>query len=201
MPDEMSDFELNLRGHEKQAAEKAFSMKEEDLSAPRKDALMRAIDDKIKHHVLSDTPDWLRLQGQLRPSARELAGDFNAGAVAGVALAKAAAPVIGMKHDGGKPPVSLVPQALIYGAARAYGFGAQKYARYNYRLGIQASRLLDAAMRHLTEVAEGKKVDEESGLHPLDHAAAALGMLMDTLERVRQGKISEDFNDLYSDVT
>lgn len=104
---------------------------------------------------------------------------------------------VGMKHDGGKPPVSLVPQALTYGAARAYDFGARKYARFNYRLGIKASRLLDAAIRHLSEVAEGKLVDEESGLHPLDHAAAALGMLMDTLDRVKTGKIDASFNDLY----
>lgn len=123
------------------------------------------------------------------------------GAGIGIGAAKAATLTVGMKHDGGKPPVSLVPQALVYGAARAYGFGAKKYARHNYRLGIQASRLLDAAMRHLTEVAEGKTVDEESGLHPLDHAAAALGMLMDTLERVKQGKISESYNDLYIEVS
>lgn len=146
-----------------------------------------------------------RLKHQIN-AIKRMEQDARAGQVTplGVGLgiigaAKAASPVptAGMKHDGGKPPVSLVPQALTYGAARAYGFGEKKYGRFNYRLGIKASRLLDAAARHLSEVAEGKTVDEESGLHPLDHAAAALGMLMDTLERVKQGKIDASFNDLY----
>lgn len=201
-----------------------------------RNAMIRAIDEKIKEHVLTQTRQKEQLEerelekkagsvgvmsdyntaAKHKPTENELANarmkaqvaaakrvdDLNAAAYLpkmgqgiGVALA------VGTKHDGGKPPVSLVPQALIYGSARAFGFGAKKYARFNYRLGIKASRLLDAAIRHLSEVAEGKTADEESGLHPLDHAAAALGMLMDTLDRVKQGKIDASFNDLYVEPT
>lgn len=206
-----------------------------DAAKEERNALTRAVDAKIKAHVLAASQKehrealeeraWQEKEAELRkygvvknvtPSANALANarleaqlaaakrvdDLNALAYLpsklGAAVAAAGAGLtVGMKHDGGKPPVSLVPQALVYGSARAFGFGAKKYARFNYRLGIKASRLLDAAMRHLSEVAEGKVVDEESGLHPLDHAAAALGMLMDTLERVKQGKIDASFNDLY----
>lgn len=197
-------------------------------AATEMNALTRAVDAKIKAHVLSQKEQleeraWKEKEAELH--AKSGAGvtataSANVLANARIAAIQAAAKRVddltvaayvpktagqaigaalatGTKHDNGKPPVSLVPQAMTYGAARAFGFGAKKYARFNYRLGIKASRLLDAAIRHLSEVAEGKTVDEESGLHPLDHAAAALGMLMDTLERVKQGKIDASFNDLY----
>lgn len=159
-------------------------------------ALTKALDNKIKEHVLADKQRALEKIAALDNDLKKA----STGSLASMYGMQGIAPTKGTKYDSGKPPVSLVPQAMLYGAARAYEFGARKYARHNYRLGINASRLLDAAMRHLSEVAEGKTVDEESGLHPLDHAAAALGMLMDTLERVRKGKLSENFNDLYKEV-
>jgi len=105
----------------------------------------------------------------------------------------------GSKNDKGKPPVLLVPRAMVYGAARAYAFGAKKYARHNYRKGIEVSRLLEAAARHIMERAEGVLHDEESGLDPLDHAAASLGMAMDTLERIRAGKLPKELDDLWKE--
>lgn len=84
----------------------------------------------------------------------------------------------GTKHDQGKPQIHLVPTEAIEAAARALGFGAIKYDRWNYRGGITHTRLYDSVMRHMMEYLSGRSVDPESGLDPLDHAIAALSMLI-----------------------
>lgn len=102
-----------------------------------------------------------------------------------------------VKHDGGKPPLHLVPRELLEGAARAYAFGAKKYAAWNYREGdgLAITRLADSALRHLVAWAHAEEADPESGLCHLDHAAAALGMLMDTARRVRDGALPQKTDD------
>ena len=98
------------------------------------------------------------------------------------------------KADTGKPPISLVPRELIEGAARAFAYGAAKYGAQNFRQGLAVSRLVDALMRHLLAWKESEEVDE-SGLDHLDHVAASLGMLMDTIKRVRAGKLPAELDD------
>lgn len=83
----------------------------------------------------------------------------------------------GKKDDSGKPQVSLVPSEAITGMAKAFGYGAAKYNRHNYRKGIAYSRLLDACFRHLLSFNDGVDTDEESGNEHLDHALASLAML------------------------
>ncbi len=111
-----------------------------------------------------------------------------------------------MKHDGGKPPLDLVPRAIMEGSARAFDFGAKKYARFNFRegAGLSYSRLLASAMRHLVAYNSGEEFDNEvnaegemigSGLCHLDNAAAALAMLMDTRERVLTGYANPALDD------
>jgi len=86
----------------------------------------------------------------------------------------------GLKESIGKPPVGLVPAELILGAARAFEFGAKKYSAHNWRRGIARAKLYDALQRHLLDYVEGLDHAEDSGLLHLDHAAACLGMLMQT---------------------
>lgn len=76
-----------------------------------------------------------------------------------------------------KPPLSLVPRALLYACGRALGFGANKYAANNWRRGMKWSSPLSGLLRHLTAWGEGEDNDEESGLSHLDHAAACLAFL------------------------
>jgi hypothetical protein len=76
-----------------------------------------------------------------------------------------------------KPPLSLVPRALLYACGRALGFGANKYAANNWRRGMKWSSPLSGLLRHLTAWGEGEDFDEESGLSHLDHAAACLAFL------------------------
>lgn len=83
----------------------------------------------------------------------------------------------GIKHDSGKPDLSIVPLALEEACARAFTFGAGKYGRNNYKNGLQYTRLLAAAFRHLKAWNEISTGDPESGLSHLDHAIASLAML------------------------
>lgn len=82
-----------------------------------------------------------------------------------------------VKHDTGKAPMSLIPRESLEGVAAVLGFGKRKYAAHNWRGGMQWSRLIDAALRHLTAFNDGEDTDPESGLPHLDHAACCLAFL------------------------
>lgn len=85
----------------------------------------------------------------------------------------------GKKFDSGKPPLSLIPARAQIEEARVLAFGAQKYGTHNWRAGMAWSRLLDAALRHITAYAAGADTDEETGLSHLAHARCCLGFLLD----------------------
>lgn len=84
----------------------------------------------------------------------------------------------GAKFDMGKPPLSLLPRAALEAEAMVLAYGANKYGRDNWRLGMDHSRLLDACLRHIVAYAEGEDVDPESGLSHLAHARCGLGFLL-----------------------
>lgn len=78
------------------------------------------------------------------------------------------------KFDTTKPRMDLLDTSYLIGTANVLGFGAQKYAAHNWRQGLEVSRLLAAAMRHITAYNDGQDVDEESGLSHLYHASCCL---------------------------
>lgn len=87
--------------------------------------------------------------------------------------------LVGKKNDSSyldKPPIDLVPMSALFGMARAFGFGASKYGRHNFRQGIHITRCLAAAMRHIGQYLAGEDTDTESHLSHLDHALAAIAM-------------------------
>lgn len=84
----------------------------------------------------------------------------------------------GVKHDGGKLRIDLVPNEFIYGCSRGLEFGARKYGDYNWAQGLKWSRCFAALMRHLWAWWSGNECDDESGLSHLDHAACCLAFLM-----------------------
>jgi hypothetical protein len=55
--------------------------------------------------------------------------------------------------------------------ARVYGYGEEKYARYNYLKGYPWSLSVDALFRHLLAFLAGEDRDPESGLLHTAHAA------------------------------
>jgi Domain of unknown function (DUF5664) len=76
-----------------------------------------------------------------------------------------------VKYDTGKLPISLIDPEYIEGLAKVLGFGANKYAAHNWRGGIQYSRLISAAYRHLGAINKGEDLDPESGLPHVFHLA------------------------------
>ena len=58
------------------------------------------------------------------------------------------------------------------------GFGAGKYGKGNWAMGLSYSRLIDACLRHTLAWAEGEDNDHETGLSHLAHARCCLGMLL-----------------------
>lgn len=89
----------------------------------------------------------------------------------------------GVKYDNGKPKLSMVSYESIAGEAKAMTYGASKYTKNNYKNGMDWSRLIDAAMRHLCAFNDGETFDPESGLNHLYHCKANLGMLIYYYER------------------
>lgn len=82
--------------------------------------------------------------------------------------------VKGVKYDQSKEPLSLLSRVWLLGVARVMAFGAKKYAAHNWRGGIERSRLVSAALRHILAYNEGEDVDPETGLSHLDHASCCL---------------------------
>lgn len=83
----------------------------------------------------------------------------------------------GVKHDDGKAPLDLIPPEAILDEAKAWGFGAKKYGRYNFRAGISFSRLIAAMLRHTFALLAGEDNDPESGLPHEAHIRCCAGML------------------------
>lgn len=83
------------------------------------------------------------------------------------------------KYDKGKPAIELIPRAALEGEGHVLAFGAQKYDRHNWRKGMDWSRLVGAAMRHIAAWNDGEDIDPESGISHLAHARCCLGFLME----------------------
>lgn len=85
----------------------------------------------------------------------------------------------GVKHDGDKPALALLPFRATEEVAKVLAFGAKKYGTYNYKAGFAYTRLISAALRHVFAFARGHDKDEETGLSHLAHAACCVLFLLD----------------------
>ena len=84
----------------------------------------------------------------------------------------------GTKFDEGKLPIDLLAPEFLYGTAAVLAFGAEKYEAYNWAKGMKWSRVFAALMRHMWKWWGGEKLDQETGLSHLWHAACCLMFLM-----------------------
>ncbi len=75
----------------------------------------------------------------------------------------------GLKFDGSKPDMSLIPAAAVLEEAGVWTFGKAKYEAYNWHKGISYSRILAAIARHQALLSAGIDMDYETKRH---HAAS-----------------------------
>jgi hypothetical protein len=85
----------------------------------------------------------------------------------------------GVKHDSGKPGMSLLSREALEQIALVMDFGKEKYAAHNWRNGFAWSRPLSAAIRHIMAFNDGEDKDPESGLSHLAHAACCIMFLLE----------------------
>ena len=92
----------------------------------------------------------------------------------------------GLKYDGDKPSLALIPSEALLEIAKVLDFGAGKYTADNWRRGFKYRRVISAAMRHILAWNSGEDVDAETGLSHLAHAACCLSFLI-TFEKTGTG--------------
>lgn len=87
------------------------------------------------------------------------------------------------KADAGKLQLTLVPKQIIYRIAEIRRFGVEKYGDPDNWKRVEAQRYWDACVRHIIAALDDyKKVDEESGLLHISHAACNLAFLLEMIE-------------------
>ena len=85
----------------------------------------------------------------------------------------------GLKHDGGKPRLDLVPPELIEAVGTVMTHGAEKYGEASYR-NVEPKRYRSALMRHICKwLKEPHGLDEDSGLPHLWHVACNVAFLLE----------------------
>lgn len=90
-------------------------------------------------------------------------------------------PTVGRKNDAGKRPWDLVPFGAMGVVVDVLAFGAALYGPHNWRhVADPERRYFSAAMRHLVAWQEGERLDPESGLPHLAHAACCVLFLLST---------------------
>lgn len=79
-----------------------------------------------------------------------------------------------------KPPLHLVPPALLLHVSEVMRLGANKYGAFNWRTKkVRYTVYLAAAMRHILQALDGEDIDLESNQPHIAHAAACMGILLD----------------------
>ncbi len=104
----------------------------------------------------------------------------------------------GIKHDKGKPRLELLSNIWLRGVGFVLAKGAETYAPHNWREGLELSRTLGAALRHILAFQDGEDLDHETGLNHLDHASCELMFARELFERRKD--LDDRWKDLSSNV-
>lgn len=81
------------------------------------------------------------------------------------------------KHDTGKAELAHLQFEQLETIARVQDYGARKYSRDNWQKGT-FTRYASAALRHIFARLKGERLDPESGLPHLAHAACCILFMM-----------------------
>lgn len=85
----------------------------------------------------------------------------------------------GIKHDEGKPDMSLLSSIALFKIAQVMSYGKIKYSAHNWRGGFIWSRPAAAALRHIFLWLGGQDLDPETGLSHLAHAGCCIMFLLE----------------------
>ena len=86
----------------------------------------------------------------------------------------------GMKFDSDKLRYDLVPPSALEKIVEVLTYGAKKYAPENWKKVEEPERrYIAAAMRHIEAFRKGERLDPESGLPHLAHAACCLMFILE----------------------
>lgn len=87
--------------------------------------------------------------------------------------------VDGLKHDGGKPRLDLVPPEIIEAVGAVMTHGAEKYGEASYK-NVEPVRYRAALVRHVCKwMKDPHGVDADSGLPHLWHIACNVAFLLE----------------------
>ena len=85
----------------------------------------------------------------------------------------------GLKHDGGKARLDLVPPEIIEAVGEVMTFGAEKYGENSYKQ-VDPKRYRAALMRHICKWLKNPHgIDADSGLPHLWHIACNVAFLLE----------------------
>jgi Domain of unknown function (DUF5664) len=90
-------------------------------------------------------------------------------------------PKRGNKNDQGKPKLALIPPVALREMGKAFSGRDSNIEQWNYKYGIETTRTLSGALRHLCDALEGIDVDPGTGAHSLGCAMANIAMALDTI--------------------
>lgn len=75
----------------------------------------------------------------------------------------------GLRYNKGKSRIDLVPADAMLHVGDVLAMGANKYDDHNWEKGMPYSDVLASLERHLAKWKTGEDMDDESGLHHIDH--------------------------------
>ena len=99
-----------------------------------------------------------------------------------------------LKDLSDKPMIDLVPAECIEALADVLTYGAKKYEKNNWRKGIEYSKIYSATQRHLLKWLKGIDIDDESGLHHIEHVLCNVAFIVYHTRKNRT-----DLDDRYKD--
>lgn len=93
----------------------------------------------------------------------------------------------GARFNDGKMPMELIPLIGLESAAAVFGYGAKKYATWNWAKGMPWSVVVGCMLRHLSAMQRGEDIDPESGLPHVGHLMCNALMLATFRETFPEG--------------
>ena len=74
-----------------------------------------------------------------------------------------------LRYNEGKLKWSMVHFKSLEPLVKVLMYGEKKYARDNWKKGLNREEILDSMFRHLAALIDGQEIDEESGEHHIGH--------------------------------